>query len=118
MRYIDTKYSSDRAGMLKGEYVFNGYTDSKISRVTPSTASAAPSPTTQWRMELLSDPAFSATTTVADGFPLGTQTFTMEGKNISFQVNLNACDDDHQFNCRDGTCVHIKERYERRVRRL
>ncbi len=101
MSPYDTKYALEKTQMLKGNFTFYGYTTSVLS--------LAPGSQTTWRLAVRSDPALNATTE-ADIFPIGTHVYTLEATNETFSLNLNWCDDRSQFNCRDGSCISLKER--------
>lgn len=94
----DVMYSSQLIN-AKGIHEFNGFTDTRISQVEG---------TNEWKMELLSDPNTYVMTS-ATGILLGEHTFRKDGSD-SFTVNMNTCDPDSEYNCKDGTCILIEER--------
>jgi hypothetical protein len=97
----DVRYSSQllNAKELNGMHEFNGFTDTRISQVDG---------TKEWRMELFSDPNTYVTTNATD-IMLGEHTFRRDGID-KFTVNLNTCDPDTEYNCKDGTCISIVNR--------
>jgi hypothetical protein len=84
---------------MHGMHEFNGFTDTRISQMEG---------TNEWKMELLSDPNTYMMTSATD-IMLGEHTFRRAGIN-SFTVNLNTCNPDKEYNCKDGTCILIEER--------
>jgi hypothetical protein len=87
---------------MHGMHEFNGFTDTKISRMEG---------TNKWKMELLSDPSMYVMTRAND-IPLGKYTFRRDVINSSstLTVNLSTCDPDMEYNCKDGPCIFIVER--------
>ena len=84
------------------DFTFHGYTRSSISFLQNAT---------KWKIEMLADPNKYATThgTIP---PFGTKEYLLSAGLGSGNValNLNACNDDEEFNCDDGRCIPIQMR--------
>ena len=89
---------------LNGHYTFDGYTSTRIFYDNENEL---------WRMELLSNSSIHATTMMTEEYPLGNLTWNVITPIFDgpLDLNLNNCDDFSNFNCNDGTCIDVKERY-------
>ena len=104
---FDNFYTMSTTDFTNGHFGFDGYTTTKIYFHSVSNS---------WRMELLSNADFFATTNIpGNEYPFGTRSwhvFTndeIQG-NFSLDLNLNGCDLDNQFNCFDGSCINTDKR--------
>lgn len=84
------------------DFTFHGYTRSSISFLQNAT---------KWKSEMLADPNKYATTHGTNP-PFGTKEYLLSEDLGSGKVvlNLNACNDDEEFNCDDGSCIPIQMR--------
>ena len=103
---FDTLYTVAISQMEKMEFNLSGYSRSRI---------ASEQNTSSWKIEMLTDPKKYAMTngTVP---PFGTQDYLLSedlgGGHVA--LNINACDDIHEFNCEDGSCIPIEKRCDSR----
>ena len=90
--------------MVANNFTLTGYTNSKI---------AFNSSTETWRIELLSDPNAYAVTNGTYP-PFGTREYVLSnylvGGSGPILLNLNACNDLIEYNCKDGSCIPIEQR--------
>ena len=105
---FDKYYTMNTDWMINGHYTFDGFTISYIMYDSWSDV---------WRLELRTDPGGYFAKTEAGqekDYPFGTRIWNITSQyyNGSVALNLNGCDDFHQYNCRDGSCIPIEERYE------
>ena len=92
--------------MLAGNFTLTGYTNSKIS-FNGSTKT--------WKLQMIHDKDAYAIANETN--PLfGTHQFALSkhlaGDDVdrSFLININACKDLDEFNCKDGSCIEIEKR--------
>ena len=89
--------------MRNNDFTFYGYKQRSNIKYNSSTQN--------WRIELLLQ---SNKTATAIGYlhPLGTRNYLLSqslgGGHI--HLDINACDDRKEFNCRDGSCITIEKR--------
>ena len=105
---FDKYYTMNTDWMINGHYTFDGFTISYIMYDSWSDV---------WRLELRTDPGGYFAKTEAGqekDYPFGTRIWNITSQyyNGSVALNLNGCDDFHQYNCRDGSCIPIVERHE------
>ena len=93
----------DTNEVLNGHYHFNGYTDTKMYFHNDIKV---------WRLELLSDQSIYATTKSLD-YPFGTHIWdiVLPDSQSTLTLNLNSCQSKSEFNCNDGICIDMNERY-------
>ena len=108
---FDKYYTMNTDWMINGHYTFDGFTITYIMYDSSSDV---------WRMELRTNPGEYYAKTEAGrekDYPFGTRTWNITSQyyNGSVALNLNGCDDFHQYNCRDGSCIPIEERHEVKV---
>ena len=108
---FDKYYTMNMDWMINGHYTFDGFTITYIMYDSQSDV---------WRMELRTNPGGYYAVTEAGqekDYPFGTRTWNITSQyfNGSVALNLNGCDDFHQYNCRDGSCIPIEERHEVKV---
>ena len=87
--------------MMENNFTFSGYTDSKI---VPGDTSGT------WEIQMLSNSEMYA---ITNGTlpPFGSRTYFLDGNsNDQFVLNINSCNDNTDFNCKDGSCVAIEKR--------
>ena len=69
-----------------------------------------------WKIEMLANTQMYAITngTVP---PFGTEEYLLSEKLGGGQItlNINACDDLHEFNCEDGSCIPIEKRCDSKI---
>ena len=105
---FDKYYTMNTDWMINGHYTFDGFTITYIMYDSLSDV---------WRMELRTNPGEYYAKTEAGrekDYPFGTRTWNITSQyyNGSVALNLNGCDDFHQYNCRDGSCIPIEERHD------
>ena len=88
--------------LTHGHYSFDGYVTTKI--VHSKTEH-------EWHMKLLAGDKESATTKALD-YPLGVEVWNLKSPsyNGEIKLSLDVCDDETQYNCRNGMCVPLTER--------
>ena len=88
--------------MESQKWSLSGYTNSRI---------AYDNVTEGWKIEVLTDPDKFATTN-AKLPPFGVREYHLSdglgGGNVT--LNINACDDETEYDCNDGICIPIGER--------
>ena len=94
--------------ILNGHYTLDGFTSTLIMYNKVSE---------EWRMELLAKrTTYFATTGRNDHeYPFGTRKWNISSPLFSgiMNLNLNGCNDNTQFNCEDGSCISIDNRWLR-----
>ena len=95
---FDADYCTDIGDIARA--VFVGRTSSRLQYNDTSKL---------WRLEQVQDPEVYALSDENSEPPLGTHWFHPSAGE-SFEVNINACDDEKEFNCRDGNCISIEDR--------
>lgn len=103
---FDRHYGSASGDVTNG--VFNGFTGTRILFDTNSNS---------WKIVLLNDPDIYAQTESTNVWkdrepPLGTTRLYPSAKlgGSQFDINMNACDDETEYNCLGGTCIAIQDR--------
>ena len=103
---FDKRYTLGSLEMFAGNFTLTGYTNSKIS-FNASTKS--------WKLQMIHDKDAYAITNVTNP-PFGTQQFVLS-KHLAgddddglLLININACKDLDEFNCKDGSCIEIEKR--------
>jgi hypothetical protein len=88
--------------MANGNFDLTGYYDTQVvyDRINK-----------QWKIQLLSDPSVYAFAPGSEP-PIGTHLFNSSLGNGHFWANINACNDSREFNCADGKCIPIEQRYK------
>ena len=101
--FFDQRYTMATHEFLNGHYSFDGYTNTKIffENVTKL-----------WRLELFEDSNIYATTESYD-YPFGIQQWKIVSPNVraTIPLSLNGCNEQREFNCDDGVCIAIGDRY-------
>ena len=98
---FDMQYVMTVSQMIENNFTFTGYTDSKI--VQDESAGT-------WKIQMLTN---SETYAITNGTlpPFGSRTYFINGiPNDIIMLNINSCDDNFEFNCKDGSCVSIDKR--------
>ena len=98
---FDRQYVLTPSQMMENNFTFSGYTDGEIVRDDTSGA---------WKIQMLTNSETYATTNGTLP-PFGSQRYFLDGSSShEIMLNINSCDDDTEFNCRDGSCVVIDKR--------
>ena len=104
---FDTLYTIAIPQMENMDFNFTGYSGSTI---------ASQNNTSIWKIEMLANTGMYATTngTVP---PFGTQEYLLSEDLGGGQIalHLNACNDLHEYNCEDGSCIPIEKRCDSKV---
>ncbi len=95
-------------------YSFRGYKDTKLN-FDPKLQ--------QWKLQTYSNSSIFAVANSTD-YPIGTLTWEVHGEPCymktrsehvtKVELNLNTCNSS-EYNCRDGSCIGIEQRCDRRV---
>jgi hypothetical protein len=103
---FDKFYSSGTVDIANG--VFNGFKRTRIFFDTNSTS---------WKIILTTKPDMYAERVLVEKqqslvVPLGTHRFKPSPQlgGDHFDINMNVCNDDKEYNCHDGTCIQMDER--------
>ena len=86
-----------------GQYQFSGYTNSYL-RYNETQK--------EWVLGIYGRESSTWATTSGREYPIGTQTWKIETPGFSGwkELNLNACSDQSEYNCADGSCIDIESR--------
>ena len=89
--------------IINGHYTFDGYTNTKIFYQDEAKL---------WRMELFEDSSIHATTESSD-YPFGIHQWKIVTPQVEgvITLSLNGCNEEKEFNCNDGVCIAIGDRY-------
>ena len=99
---FDVWYTIDPMHLQAGKFIIYGFKDTLLF---------LDQQLQKWRMVRVTDEDVYALTGSADP-PIGTHSFNKSEKagGGTFWANINACDDERDFACRDGGCVPIEKR--------
>ena len=99
---FDSLYTVTISQMQMRDFNFNGYSNSIIA----FHRNAA-----NWKLET---PADTTKYAITNGTlpPFGTKEYLLSNNLCGGQIslNINACDDTHEYNCADGSCISIEKR--------
>ena len=99
---FDRQYTMGISQMKIKDFSFGGYTTTTIAKDNV---------TDRWKIQMVNEPKKFA---ITNGTlpPFGTRDYHLSdalgGGNIT--LNINACADETEYNCDDGTCIPIKDR--------
>ena len=98
---FDKQYVLTPSQMRENNFKFSGYSNSKISHNDTSGT---------WTIEMVTG---SKEYAITNGTlpPYGSRTYFLDGSsNNQILLNMHSCDDNTEFNCKDGSCVAIDKR--------
>ena len=104
---FDTGYTLGPSQMLANDFTLSGYLNTKIGfdNITKS-----------WTIQMPDKPEKQATTNGTMP-PFGTQKYTLSkslGGGHTY-LNINACDESQEFNCKDGSCIQSEKRCDSKI---
>ena len=99
---IDTQYTLAISQMRNNDFTFRGYTNSKIGYDDSKE---------NWVIQIDSGSNMHAITNGSVP-PFGTKEYLLSEElgGGHMLLNINACDDNNHFNCKDGSCIPIEKR--------
>ena len=99
---FDRLYTLEPSQLMTKDFTFHGYQNSKIIHDAENR---------NWKFEILSDPEIYALTNGSIP-PLGTKEYLLSDNlgGGTVVLNLNSCDNDKEYNCKDGSCISIEKR--------
>ena len=104
---FDTGYTLEPSQMLSNDFSLSGYRNTKITfdNITKS-----------WTIQMPFNSEQQATTNGTLP-PFGTQKYIISKILGGGQIylNINACDESKEYNCKDGSCVRIEERCNSKI---
>ena len=85
------------------QYQFSGYTNSYLRYNETGN---------EWVLGIYGREQSTWATTTGREYPIGTQKWRIESPGVSGmrELNLNACSDESEYNCADGSCIDIDSR--------
>jgi hypothetical protein len=100
---FDTNYILNIENVIDDHYSLVGYTNTWLfySKALK-----------EWRLELRTGISTYATTNTSD-YPIGLHKWNIHSLEFNgmVELNINSCVDKTQYNCKDGGCISIKDRY-------
>ena len=104
---FDTGYTLGPSQMLSNDFTLSGYLNTKI---------AFDNITKSWTIQMPFNSEQQATTNGTMP-PFGTQKYilskTLGGGHI--YLNINACDESKEYNCKDGSCIQSEKRCDSKI---
>ena len=104
---FDTGYTLGPSEMLSNDFTLSGYLNTKI---------AFDNITKSWTIQMPFDPEQQATTNGTMP-PFGTQKYMISkslGGGLAY-LNINACDESKEYNCKDGSCIQSEKRCDSKI---
>ena len=104
---FDTGYTLGPSQMLSNDFTLSGYLKTQIGYddITES-----------WTIQMPDNPEIQATTNGTMP-PFGTHKYTLSrslGGGNTF-LNINACDESREYNCKDGSCIDSEKRCDSKI---